>query len=57
MPRKPDGLTARTEHISARFREPTAAALDRLRGPIPRSRYLEHLVIEEDKRQQKGGTK
>jgi hypothetical protein len=50
MARRPDGLTARTESISARWRPETAALLDRLRGSVPRSRYLEHLVIEESKR-------
>lgn len=49
-PRKPDGITARSEHISARFRPSTAAQLDELRGITPRSRYLEHLVTEEHKR-------
>jgi hypothetical protein len=51
MPRRPDGLTARTEHVTARFTASTAALLDRLRGNTPRSRYLEHLVVEEGKRQ------
>lgn len=53
MARTPDGLTARTEHVSARFRPSTAAALDRLRGTTPRSRYLEKLVIEQEKREAK----
>lgn len=51
MPRRPDGLTARTEHVTARFTRSVAATLDRLRGTMNRSRYLEHLVIEEGKRQ------
>jgi hypothetical protein len=53
MPRLPDGATARTEHITARFTKDDARALDQLRGGIPRSRYLEHLVREALKRNQR----
>jgi hypothetical protein len=56
MARTPDGLTARTEHVSARFRPSTAAALDRLRKDMTRTRYLEKLVTDEEKRQ-RGQTK
>lgn len=51
--RTPDGLTARTEFVSARFRPSTVAILDKLRKETPRSRFLEHLINEEDKRQTK----
>lgn len=55
MSRKPDGPTARTEHVSARFRDTTAEMLDKQRGKgtdneVPRSRHLERLIIEEEKR-------
>lgn len=53
MPRLPDGATARTEHITARFTKDLADKLDTLRGPIPRSPYLEHLVQEEHRRVQR----
>jgi hypothetical protein len=52
-PRPPEGATARTEYISARWTTELANLLDTLRGGIPRSRYLEHLVLEENKRIQR----
>lgn len=50
MPRRPDGLTARSEYVPARLRPSTAAALDRMRATTPRSRFIEKLIIEEEKR-------
>lgn len=50
MPRRPDGLTARSEHVSARFRPSTAAKLDAMRGATARSPFLERLVEEEHAR-------
>jgi hypothetical protein len=52
MARTPDGITARSEHISARLRPSTKATLDKLRNGIPVSRYLERLIMEQEKREQ-----
>lgn len=55
MPRTPEGLTAKTQFVTARWSESRVNTLDKLRGKgtaheIPRSKYLEKLVIDEEKR-------
>jgi hypothetical protein len=47
MPRKPDGLTPRSEMVTARFRPTTVDRLDKLRGNRTRTRLLEDLINQE----------
>lgn len=48
--RKITGLTARDQHVTARLRADTVFDLDKMRGPTPRSRFLEYLIAQEKRR-------
>lgn len=50
MARKITGLTARDQHVTARLRADTVFDLDKMRGPTPRSRFLEYLIAQEKRR-------
>lgn len=51
MARTPDGITARSVTLSARFRPSTIASLDRLRKDMPRTRFIEKLISEQERRE------
>lgn len=44
MARTPDGFTSRSVMVSFRLRPSTAAELDRQRGQMSRTEYLERLI-------------
>lgn len=50
MARRPDGLTARSVHVTGRFRPSTVTTLDRLRGAESRAKFLERLIVQEEQR-------
>jgi hypothetical protein len=55
MARRPDGITARSVHVTGRFRPSTVATMDKLRGAESRAKFIEKLVAEEEKRRNQRG--
>jgi hypothetical protein len=52
--RRPDGITARSAHVTGRFRPSTVSTLDRMRGAESRSKFLERLILKEEKSRREG---
>lgn len=60
MARPPDGITPRSATITGRYRPSTVASLDRMMakdGVKSRAKFLEKLIVDEEKRRNQRGTK
>lgn len=47
MPRRPDGNSARRQHVTLRVDDQLKALITRLRGPLSESEYVRRLILQD----------